>query len=56
MRKGFHNIVAEIWNERDKGSNAMEGWQNKIIRLRQFLRGWVRNVRGANKREKKGTH
>jgi len=28
-----------VWHERNKGSSAMEVWQNKIRRLRQFLRG-----------------
>jgi len=39
LRKDFHNLVADVWHERNKGSSAMEVWQNKIRRLRQFLRG-----------------
>lgn len=30
----------------------MERWQNKIRRLRQFLRGWAKNIIGAYKKEK----
>jgi hypothetical protein len=30
----------------------MQKWQSKIRRLRQFLRGWAKNMRGAEKREK----
>ena len=30
----------------------MKKWQNKIRRLRQFLRGWAKNVNGNFKREK----
>jgi hypothetical protein len=30
----------------------MQRWQNKIRRLRQFLRGWAKNMKGAYKREK----
>jgi hypothetical protein len=30
----------------------MQRWQNKIRRLRQFLRGWARNMNGAYKKEK----
>ncbi|WVZ54678.1 hypothetical protein U9M48_005442 [Paspalum notatum var. saurae] len=44
QRKDFFSRVAEVWNGRNKGSNAMEVWQNKIRRLRQFLRGWARNI------------
>jgi hypothetical protein len=30
----------------------MQRWQNKIRRLRQFLRGWAKNRNGAYKKEK----
>jgi hypothetical protein len=30
----------------------MQRWQNKIRRLRQFLRGWAKNTNGAYKKEK----
>jgi hypothetical protein len=30
----------------------MQKWQNKIRRLRQFLRGWAKNMAGAYKKEK----
>ena len=30
----------------------MQVWQNKIRRLRQFLRGWAKNMKGAYKKEK----
>lgn len=30
----------------------MEKWQNKIRKLRQFLRGWAKNVNGSFKKEK----
>ena len=30
----------------------MERWQNKIRHLRQYLRGWARNLSGAYKKEK----
>jgi hypothetical protein len=29
------------------------GWQAKIRRLRQYLRGWAKNMSGAYKKEKK---
>jgi hypothetical protein len=30
----------------------MQRWQNKIRRLRQFLRGWAKNMNGAYRKEK----
>ena len=30
----------------------MEKWQNKIRRLRRFLRGWSRNISSQNKKHK----
>ena len=52
LQKGFYKIVEDVWNKRVKGLNAMEVWQNKIRRLRQFLRGWAKNISGRNKKEK----
>jgi hypothetical protein len=31
----------------------MERWQEKICRVRQYLRGWAKNVSAQNKKEKK---
>ena len=31
----------------------MQRWQNKIRRLRQYLRGWAKHKAGAYKQEKK---
>jgi hypothetical protein len=31
----------------------MKLWQSKIRWLRQYLRGWAKNISGANKKEKK---
>jgi hypothetical protein len=33
----------------------MEKWQWKIRSLRQFLRGWNKNIAGQNKKEKKNS-
>jgi hypothetical protein len=30
----------------------MQRWQNKTRRLKQFLRGWAKNMNGAYKKEK----
>ena len=53
MREGFFDLVPEVWTKEQKGSNALQRWQNKITRLRQFLRGWDVNMQGAYKKEKK---
>ncbi|WVZ80083.1 hypothetical protein U9M48_027589, partial [Paspalum notatum var. saurae] len=53
LRKGFHDLVAKVWKRESKGSSPIQIWQNKIRNLRQFLRGWAKNVSGSNKKEKK---
>lgn len=30
----------------------LQKWQNKIRRLRQFIRGWAKDMKGAYKKEK----
>jgi hypothetical protein len=53
LKDGFFEMVAEVWNKENKGVTPMQRWQNKIIRLRQFLRGWAKNMSGAYKKEKR---
>jgi hypothetical protein len=38
--------------KREKGSSAMEIWQNKIRFLRKYLRGWTKKMNGVHKKEK----
>jgi hypothetical protein len=52
LREGFFDVVSEVWKKENKGTTSMQRWQNKIRRLRQFLRGWAKNMKGAYKREK----
>jgi hypothetical protein len=52
LKGGFFDIVAGIWQSETRGANAMEVWQNKICVLRKYLRGWSKNLNGANKKEK----
>nr|XP_034607094.1 uncharacterized protein LOC117866906 [Setaria viridis] len=52
LRKDFLEIVADVWSKERKGSNPMQKWQNKIRRLRQFLRGWAKNLNEEYKKEK----
>ena len=45
-------MVAKEWTSISSGNNLMEVWQKKIRHLRQFLRGWAKNVSGNYKIEK----
>jgi hypothetical protein len=45
-------VVSEVWKKENKGGTPMQRWQNKMRRLRQFLRGRAKNMNGAYKKEK----
>jgi mannosylglycoprotein endo-beta-mannosidase len=45
--------VANIWHSENAGRTPLERWQNKIRRLRQYLRGWASHTAGTYKKEKK---
>jgi len=51
-RDGFFGLVKEVWESENRGRSPMEKWQNKIRRLRRFLRGWARNLSSQNKKHK----
>jgi hypothetical protein len=53
IRDGFADMVKEMWESVVEEDESMRRWQAKIQRLRQHLRGWAKNVSGANKKEKK---
>jgi hypothetical protein len=50
--EGFTEMVTKEWTSYSSGGNPMEVWQNKIRHLRQFLRGWAKNISGSYKIEK----
>jgi hypothetical protein len=52
LREGFFYLVSEAWNKENRGSTSLQVWQNKIRKVRQFLRGWDKNMNGAYKKEK----
>jgi hypothetical protein len=52
LKEGFFDVVSEVWRKESRGTTSMQRWQNKIRRLRQFLRGWAKNMNGAYKKEK----
>jgi hypothetical protein len=46
-------MVKDIWLKEQTGATTMERWQAKIRKLRQHLRGWMKNVSGAYKKKRK---
>jgi exonuclease III len=52
LSENFMDIVSDLWNNTKKGTNAIQTWQNKVRRLRQFLRGWNKDKKGKFKKEK----
>ena len=52
LKDDFFYLVAEVWMKEKKENTPMQVSQNKIRRLRQFLRGWAKNMKGAYKKEK----
>jgi len=53
LRDGFCDMVRDVWNSVVDTGTPIERWQNKIRRLRQYLRGWAKNISGHYKKEKK---
>lgn len=53
LRDGFFDMVKDVWQSVQKGNAPSEKWQAKIRRLRQYLRGWAKNISGVYKKEKK---
>jgi hypothetical protein len=47
----FFDLVKEVWESENMGWSPMERWQNKIRRVRRFLRGWAKNL--VSKQEQK---
>ena len=52
-RDDFHEVVEKVWRKENRGVSSIERWQNKIRRLKQFLRGWAKNKSDHYKKEKK---
>jgi hypothetical protein len=52
LKDGFFELVSDVWHKENKGNTPMQRWQNKIRRLRQFLRGCAKNMKGTYKKEK----
>ena len=46
-------MVRDVWHNVLVDGSPLERWQAKIRRLRQYRRGWAKNVSGTYKKEKK---
>jgi hypothetical protein len=53
LQDGFIDMIREIWSSTTFGHTPMEKWQGKFRRVRQSLRGWVKNISGQYKKERK---
>jgi hypothetical protein len=40
LKDSFFEVVSEVWKKENRGTTPMQRWQNKMRRLRQFLREW----------------
>jgi hypothetical protein len=49
---GFFEMVRDEWISIHSGVSPVERWQHKVRHLRQFLRGWAKNLSGVYKKEK----
>jgi exonuclease III len=53
LREGFLDMIRDLCSNTTTGYTPMERWKGKIRRVRQYLRGWSKNVSGQYKKEKK---
>jgi hypothetical protein len=53
LRDEFIDMIRDLWSNTTIGHTPMKRWQEKIRRVRQYLRGWTKNVSGQYKKEKK---
>ena len=48
-KEGFYEMISKEWASVTAGETPVERWQNKIRHLRQYLRGWAKNISGEYK-------
>jgi hypothetical protein len=46
-------MIKELWTNTNAEGSRMEIWKTKIKKVRQFLRGWAKNVSVNKRKEKK---
>ena len=51
-KEGFYDMICREWMSVTSGESPVERWQNKIRHLRQYLRGWAKNMSGEYKKLK----
>jgi hypothetical protein len=51
-RDGFFEMVRDEWISVHSGNSPVEIWQHKVRHLRQFLRGWAKNLIDVYRKEK----
>jgi hypothetical protein len=49
LKDGLIELVSHVWHRENRGNFPMHRWQNKIRRLRQFLRGLAKKHEAYNK-------
>jgi hypothetical protein len=52
LKDGLIELVSHVWHRENRGNFPMQRWQNKIRRLRQFLRGLAKKHEGSYNKEK----
>lgn len=52
LKDGFFDRVTAVWQSENRGTTPLQRWQNKIRRVRNFLKGWARNMASHNKGKK----
>ena len=52
LRDGFCEMVTNVRQGAQADGSPIQRWQAKIRRLRQYLKGWAKDVSGAYKKEK----
>jgi hypothetical protein len=53
LQDGFIDMIREIWSTTTFGHTPMERRQGKFRRVRQYLKGWTKNISGQYKKDKK---
>jgi hypothetical protein len=48
----FFETVRDEWISIHSGISPIERWKHMVRHLRQFLRGWAKNLSGVHKKEK----
>jgi hypothetical protein len=52
-REGLIPLVTQVWRQTYRGKSIEDIWMKRFRTLRQKLKGWNRNVEGANRKQKK---